>query len=128
MSAMAALITHERSLRLIGLAKQCSANTDVIMLPLPSRFPARPLLTTISPTGQIYLYASGGNVVWEYDSKGGRISEIALHGEEVERVLALGTGVVVCSKGMLRIKEKKDDGKWAQTNSLGIVGLLSTLV
>ncbi|WRT70045.1 uncharacterized protein IL334_007039 [Kwoniella shivajii] len=123
---MTFLLTHSTSLSLTSISKPLPSQITLNSIPLPSRFPAssnsKPE-TSISPSGYIYLYSHSSHVIWEYDSKGRRISELSFPNEKVNKSLAIGqvngkeNVLVYLGKEELRLMEK-EDGKWNCINTL----------
>lgn len=115
MSSITLLGTHASSLSLSTLSKPFSSHLapTSVTLPLPSRFPknSNPAVA-VSPSGHIFLYNSESSFVWEYDSKGRRISEITLgKGEKVRRVACWEDRVVLSIGKKVRVMVKECEGK-----------------
>ncbi|WWC91896.1 uncharacterized protein L201_006845 [Kwoniella dendrophila CBS 6074] len=133
---MTLLLTHPQSISLITLPKPFPTSITPSTLSLPSRFPSSsssstsPQVTT-SSTGNIYLWSTCTGIVWEYDSKGRRISEISFPGEKVNKVLALNKNHVMVNlkgKDVLQVMEKVES-KWKCLNTLQAPkGELSALI
>ena len=121
-----ALLSHFYGLSLISFVKSpVYRTTSGIPLDLPSRFPkSSPALFSVSPTAHLYLYARDASHVWEYDSRGRRLSEMSFPNEQVQVILALEHKVIVAVERGLRIMEK-EGGKWREIDTLE-VGLLSS--
>ncbi|KIR59559.1 hypothetical protein I314_04548 [Cryptococcus bacillisporus CA1873] len=115
MSSITLLSTHASSLSLSTLSKPFASPLapSSVTLPLPSRFPknSNPAVA-ISPSGHIFLYNSESSFIWEYDSKGRRISEIALGKEEkAGKVACWEDGIVLSVRKQVRIMMKDYEGK-----------------
>ncbi|WVQ94880.1 hypothetical protein IAU59_001964 [Kwoniella sp. CBS 9459] len=147
---MTLLLTHESSFSLsLSPLKSGPLPSSLTTTPiaLPSRFPKTSTPAVIaSPSGAIFVHAKTGHVVWEYDSKGRRISEISLPGDTVRHIVPLGkkwrgtgTGIGIGSgketvmiglKGQRNLKVmEKNEGKWSCISELSAPkGKLSALV
>ncbi|WVQ66683.1 uncharacterized protein L199_004872 [Kwoniella botswanensis] len=137
---MTLLLTHPNSISLTTFSRPLPTTTIPTPLALPSRYPpkATPQVTT-SPSGHIYLYSSSTHVVWEYDNKGKRISELSFPNEKIHKVLALNEKKLMVNlkdKDELRVMQKNGT-KWDCIDTLrtsngevtALVGdLTSTLV
>ncbi|WWC64782.1 uncharacterized protein I303_107394 [Kwoniella dejecticola CBS 10117] len=129
---MTLLLTHPTSISLLNLPKPFPSSIQPNSLALPSRFPSSATPQVVaSANGHIYLYSSSrssaSHVIWEYDGKGRRISEISLPGETINKVLPINMPhshsqrVIVSLEGTkeLRIYEKeKSEGKWRCMDTL----------
>ncbi|WVF67281.1 hypothetical protein IAT40_002030 [Kwoniella sp. CBS 6097] len=129
-------LTHESSFSLSQLTKPLPSSLSISSIALPSRFPSTSTPTlTLAPSGAIFVHSTSGHVVWEYDSKGRRISEMSFPGDRTSRVLSLGRKagkdrVLVGLRGNEALKVmRKHEGKWACIDTLqGPMGKLSALV
>ncbi|OWZ63327.1 hypothetical protein AYX14_01721 [Cryptococcus neoformans] len=115
MSSITLLGTHASYLSLSTLSKPFSSSLapTSVTLPLPSRFPrnTNPAVA-ISPSGHIFLYNTESSFVWEYDSEGRRISEIAFgKGEKIRRVACWENRVVLSVGKQVRVMMKEYEGK-----------------
>ncbi|WWC95179.1 hypothetical protein V866_002033 [Kwoniella sp. B9012] len=113
---MTFLLTHPSSISLTTFSRPLPSTVSPNILALPSRYPpkAAPQVTT-SPSGHIYLYSSSSHVVWEYDNKGKRISELSFLNEKIHKVLACnGKKLVVNLKDQdeLRVMQKNGTKWW----------------
>lgn len=97
---------------------QISAPPTTIPLPIPSRFPknSQPFIAS-SPNGRVFLYSQAAHFVWEYDSKGRRVGEMAFDKESrVRQVICASKFVFVSFAGSSSIKvmekESERSGKW----------------
>ncbi|WWD03954.1 hypothetical protein V865_002012 [Kwoniella europaea PYCC6329] len=118
---MTFLLTHPDSISLTTLSKPLPSTITPTTLALPSRYPpkATPQVTT-SPPGHIYLYSRSSHVVWEYDNKGKRISELSFPNARVHKALGLDE-----KKLMVNLKDKdelrvmrKNGTKWDCVDTL----------
>ncbi|KIR36578.1 hypothetical protein I352_01534 [Cryptococcus deuterogattii MMRL2647] len=115
MSSITLLSAHASSLSLSTLSKPFASPLapSSVTLPLPSRFPknSNPAVA-ISPSGHIFLYNSESSFILEYDSKGRRISEIALGKEEkAGKVACWEDGIVLSVRKQVRIMMRDYEGK-----------------
>ena len=115
-------MTQSCGLSLVSITRSptLGETADTTILAVPSRFPkSSSLLTAVSPTGHVYLYAENGAHVWEYDARGRRVSELSFQGQRVQRVLGLGVEVIVALDGGIKVMEK-EGGKWREVNTLEV--------
>ncbi|KIR81053.1 hypothetical protein I306_01882 [Cryptococcus gattii EJB2] len=123
------LSTHASSLSLSTLSKPFASPLapSSVTLPLPSRVPknSNPAVA-ISPSDHIFVYNSESSFIWEYNSKGRRISEIALgKGEKAGKVACWEDGIVLSVRKQVRIMMKDYEGKigkWRCSKVLGELG------
>lgn len=121
------LSTHASSLSLSTLSKPFASPLapSSVTLPLPSRVPknSNPAVA-ISPSDHIFVYNSESSFIWEYNSKGRRISEIALgKGEKAGKVACWEDGIVLSVRKQVRIMMKDYEGKigkWRCSKVLGV--------
>ncbi|WVW86353.1 hypothetical protein I302_108397 [Kwoniella bestiolae CBS 10118] len=128
---MTFLLTHPHSISLTALSKPLPSSITSTPLSLPSRFPSSSTpQVSISASGHIYLYCHSSHVIWEYDNKGKRISEISLPNEKISRVLALGDkSVMVHLKGRDELRVMEKGVRWGCINtSQAPTGKLTVLV
>ncbi|WWC72190.1 uncharacterized protein I206_106150 [Kwoniella pini CBS 10737] len=121
---MTLLLTHPHGISLSPFTKHLPSTITPTALPLPSRFPSgtTPQVVT-SSIGHIYLYMKSFHIIWEYDNKGRRISEISLPGEKVNQILPTSTGgkqnVIVSLEDGRKLKVmEKHESRWKCINTL----------
>ena len=126
----AAVLVHDKGITLASIP-QNDSSPSITPLSLPSRFPPteEPKIT-VSPSGHFFLFSTHHHIVWEYDEKGRRVSEISTGSKSlVEDVCALGsaggkdTVCVAVKEGSVRVMEK-GEGKWKCINTLDVRWLL----
>lgn len=125
--AMTAFVTHPHGISLIEFSSSGSVSKQV-SLALPSRFPAKstPHITVSPTTGHAFLWSPHVTTVWEYDTRGTRISELQV-GKEVQLVVAMGKGSIwktesiacVIKDGWV-LRTRGENGKWHHYMSMEV--------
>ena len=116
-----ALITHLNGVSSIHITRIPTIQiNESIPLSIPSRYPegSKPQIT-ISPNGHFYLYAKSGTIIWEYDSRGKRSSEVNLQGDKVLDVLALGNQLIINIGNDLRTGVSTENGNGSESGAEG---------
>ncbi|WVR09597.1 hypothetical protein IAU60_006669 [Kwoniella sp. DSM 27419] len=131
---MTFLLTHPAGLSLCAINKPFTNSLDPTTLNIPSRFPSESSSgsiphTAVSPAGHVYLYSNDTHLIWEYDPKGRRISELGFPGEKVGMVCPvslkkegsdlLSPALAVSLKGKSGIRLMgKEGSKWKSIRKL----------
>lgn len=113
-----ALILHPTALSLGTPTPQSPLPLSVAPLPLPSRFPSS-VAPRAAVGANIFVFAPGRPVVWEYDGRGRRLSEMSIGG--VEEVAVLSSGVAVLTAEGVKVMRRAGK-KWEVARILQVGG------